>query len=330
MDLTQPINVVAVNNTRVEYGNVLKSLNMFDVADILKDCTPMLGVKSSLVLGKTKHGTISKKYNGTFTGGTTVGTVVPRTLTVYPVVAEMLDEPEKYRRMFFADVAGGLWNQAHPFELWLLQHGIKVAAEELYSAIFTAKRSESAGATAVTDAFDGFFEIIDADITSGLISAANKNYYVNGAITRANAGEYLLDMWRSRHKTFRTKESIMWLPEDVADLYDDWYKDEHDAPPNVDVAGQSYLDGSNKRCRIKRFASAPEGSQRVILTFKENMIYGTDKLEDMKDMRAFESGNPYKFAAAMKYIFGTQFESVHEREFCVNDRSGAGSGSTSA
>jgi hypothetical protein len=130
VDLTQPINVAAVNNTRVEYGNVLKSLNMFSVAEILKDCTAQLGVKSSLVLGKTTHGTISKKYDGNFTGGNTVGTIVARTLTVYPVVAEMLDEPEKYRKMFFADVAGGLWDATkHPFELWLLQHGIKVADE---------------------------------------------------------------------------------------------------------------------------------------------------------------------------------------------------------
>jgi hypothetical protein len=35
------------------------------------------------------------------------------------------------------------------------------------------------------------------------------------------------------------------------------------------------------------------------------MVFGTDKIEDMKNMQAFESGNPYKFAAAMKYIFGT-------------------------
>jgi len=61
------------------------------------------------------------------------------------------------------------------------------------------------------------------------------------------------------------------------------------------------------------------------------MVYGTDKLSDMKAMKAFNSGNPYLFTAAMKYVFGTQFVSIHQREFVVNDQPGnpASSGSAS-
>ena len=328
MDLQKPINIEAVNNTRVQYSEVLKGLNMMQAMAVLQNCMPRLGVQSSLVLGKTEHGSISKKYTGTFTGDKAIGTIVPRTLTVYPVVAEMADEPERYRRSFIADVAGGLWDKKHPFELWLIQHGISLSSEELFYALFIAKRSEDSGKLAVSDSFDGWFTIIDADIVAERISAAKKNLYAPGeAITQANAGDYLLEMWRTRHSALRNIDTKMTISEDVGDLYDDWYRDEHDNPPFVDQSGQMFLEGTNKRCELIRTSAIPTGSQRVILTSKPNMVYGTDKLEDMKAMKAFNSGNPYLFTAAMKYIFGTQFVSVHEREFAVNDRSGLGSDS---
>jgi hypothetical protein len=304
---------------------------MMAAQDILKDCYPSLGIQNSRVLGKVEHGSISSKYNGVFVGDKKQGTIVPRTINVYPVVAEMADEPERYRTSYIADVAANIWDKKHPFELWILQFGISIASEELYFALFTAKRNNSDSKLKLTDSFDGWFSIIDADILSGKISISNKNLYAPGdAITRANAGDYLLAMWRTRHEAFRTKNGIMWISEDVGDLYDDWYRDEHDSPPMVDVSGQQILEGTNGRVRIRRTGAFPSGSQRVILTTRENMIYGTDKLEDLKSMRAFDSGNPYMFTAVMKYVFGTQFVSIHEREFAVNDRSGDGSGSASS
>lgn len=329
MDLTKPIDINAVNQARIDHGDLLKPLNMLSVQDILVDCFPSLGIQNSRELGKVEHGAISSKYNGVFLGTKKLGTVVPREIRVYPAVAEMADEPERYRTSYIADIAGKI--TSHPFELWILQFGINLASEELHDAIFIAKRNASPSKLALSDTFDGWSTIIDADITSGLISVANKNYYAPGdAVTRANAGEYMLEMWRKMHKTFRTKNSLMWIPSDVADLYDDWYKDEHDNPPSVDQSGQEFLEGTQKKCRIKRHNAMPEDSQRIILTTRENMIYGTDKIEDMKSMKAFDSGNPYLFTATMKYVFGTQFISIHQREFSVNDRSGLGSGSTSA
>jgi hypothetical protein len=330
VDLTLPIDITAVNNTRTEYGDMLKGLNMLAVAEILANCFPALGIQNSRVLGKVEHGAISSKYNGIFLGANKLGTVVPRTITVHPIVAEMADEPERYRTSFIAALAGNMWDKAHPFELWLLQHGINIASEELYNAIFTAKYDASAGKLALTDSFDGFSTIVAADITSGLISATAENLYANGAITRANAGDYLLEMWRTRPEVLRRKAVNMWLPTSVGDLYDDWYRDEHDNPPFVDQSGMEFLEGTQKKCRIVRHNALAAGSQQIFLTTRENMIYGTDKLEDMKSMKAFPSGNPYLFTATMKYVFGTQFVSIHKTEFAVNDRSASGSGSTSA
>lgn len=330
MNLTLPIDINAVNNTRIEYSDLLKGLNKQSVSEVLVDCYPALGIQNSRVLGKVEHGSISSKYNGVFLGTNNLGKVVPRTITVHPIVAEMADEPERYRTSFIAALAGNMWAKEHPFELWLLQHGIDMASEELLMNLFTAKYSASPTDLALGDSFDGWSTIIANDITAGLISNAHGNLYANGAITRSNCGEYLLEMWRTSPEVLRRKNSLIWLPTEVADLYDDWYMDNHDAPPNVETSGQEFLSGTGKKCRIKRHNSLPAGAQQVILTTRENMIYGTDKLEDMKAMQAFPSGNPYLFTATMKYVFGTQFVSIHKSEFRVNDRSESGSGSTSA
>ncbi|HNX37485.1 MAG TPA: hypothetical protein PKI15_03925 [Candidatus Cloacimonadota bacterium] len=331
MDYTKPINIVDVNNTAVKYANMLKGLNMMAVAEVLANCQPIFGVKDSIKLGKVEHGSISKKYDGTFTGDASVGTIVPRTLTVYPVVAELADEPERYRRSFIAEVAGNMWAQKHPFELWIIQHGINLASEELFYALFNAKYDSSALKKALTDSFDSWNAVIDADIVAGLISAAEKNLYVgDAAISRSNAGEYLLDMYRSRHAALRNRDLNMWISLDVADMYDNWYRDEHDAPPFVDASGLMKLEGANGRVNLIRSAAMPTGSQRVILTTRENMVYGTDNIADLRSMKAFESGNPYLFTMTMKYVWGCQFVSVHEREFTVNDLAAYGSDSGSA
>lgn len=329
MDLTKPIDIQQVNNTAVQYANMLVPLNMMALNDVLMHCTPILGVQDSIKLGKVEHDSIAKKYTGTFTGDKALGTVKPRTLTVYPLVAEIADEVERYRRSFITAVAGGLDPMKHPFELWLLQHGINLASEDMFYHVFDA-RYNSGIANDIAAGFDGWLSIIDDDISDGAIAAAEKNLYVGEeVITRENVGDYLLDMWRSSHKALRNLKTKLWISLGIADLYDDWYRDEHDNPPFVDQAGQIFLEGTNNMVELVRTAALPAGCKKVILTTKENMVYGLDKPEDMKKMVAFSSGNPYKFTAAMKFVFGTQFISIHEREFRVNNLESAGSGSAS-
>ncbi|MCD4681113.1 MAG: hypothetical protein K8S00_12080 [Bacteroidales bacterium] len=316
-DLTKPIDISDVNQAYTKYKDALNSLDVLSAQDVLKFMSAELGVQNSVVLRTIEKGGISKKYDGTFTGDKKIGTMVERTLTVGTVVAEMADEPERYRKSWITDVAGNMWEKKHPFELWLLQYGINIASDELHDAIFMAKLQAGTG---ILDSFDGINEIIDADITATLISAAKENYYATGAMTAADCGDKLLAMWRSAPSTLRGKGANMIIGEDLGDMYDDWYKAEHDAPPKVETAGQLFLDNSNKKCRLIRTSAQPENSQRVIITSKKNLKFGVDKLTDMKAMKAFNSGNPYLFTATMKYVFGTQFESIHKSRFIVNDQ----------
>lgn len=328
MDLTKPIDITAVIGAVTAHADLLIAIDQLTAADYLQHCTAYPGVTNSLTLGKVENGVISAKYSGVFLGDKNIGKIVPRTLTVYPVVAEMADEPERYRRSYIADVKGKVG--AHPFEVWIIQHGINLASEDLYNALGTAKYSAGADDKAITDSFDSHFAIIEAEklvATSEAEGAPKKisvgvgNLKATGALTRANIGDKLLEMWRAMPLTFRRKADCqMVMSEDLGTLYDDWYKDEHTLRPLTDVSGQQFLEGSNGKCKIVRLNNMPDGSQMVLLTTKANMAYGYDQESDLASMMPFVSGNPYLFTATQKYVFGCQFVSIHPSEFLVNDQ----------
>lgn len=333
MDFTTPIDISAFNEVAKRYEKDIKALPMLDASECLRFFTPKTGVRTSVVLTTAKDGTISKKYTGSFTAGKTIGTLENRTLNVYPIVAEMSDEPEKYRNTYIdllydMGVAAGVEEaKNHPFLKWLVQYGVQVASKDLLNVLWTAKFD--ADKTGIEDSFDGLETIIAQEIASGVIAADQKNYYdASGLFTSANIGDKLLEMWRMCHQIMRREGADIHMSVDMADMYDDWYREEHDKPPMVDTAGQTFLEGTNGKGRIVRHSNLE--TQRVIITQKPNIRWGTDKPADMKNMKAFNSGNPYLFTATMKYVFGIQFNSLNWRKFITNkryDETGSGSGS---
>lgn len=322
MDLQSPIDISQVQLAVRKYADVMKPLDMLKAQEVLQHFTPYPGVTDSIELGRVQLGNISKKYSGFFDGNKKLGKIVPRRLVVRPVVAEMADEPERYRRTYITEVMGGLDPMKHPFEPWLIQFGIDLASKDLLEAIMVAKYSANAEDTLVTDSFDGIGTIVEAEKTAGTMSVAKDNVFSTGAISRANAGEVLIDLYRSRPSTFKRKDSILLVSDAVGDLYDDWLEDETSNTQTMDrdSAGQQYLRKSNKRCKIVRLPNLPEGSHFSMLTTRENVVYGFDKPSDFQKMVPFISGNPYWFTAAMKYVIGFQFVTIDGSELCVNDQ----------
>lgn len=321
MDLQKPIDITAVITAVTAHQDVLNSVDHLAAEELLQHCTPIPAVQNSLTLGKVEGGTISSKYDGVFLGDKSQGTIVPRTLTVYPIKMEMADEPERYRRSYIAAVPGAL-RQEHPFETWIIQHGLDLASEDLLNVLFIAAYSADADKKGIEYAFDGWGSIIEKDRTAGLISTAKGNQFVTDTFSRVNIGTVLLNMWRSRPQTFKRKSSKLFLSATLADMYDDWFDDEHTHVVGFspESAGQVFLYGTNNKCEIVRVTSLPEGSQFVLLTTQANMVYGFDKPSDMKSIMPFQGANPYLFTAAGKYVFGCQFISVYKSEFCVNDK----------
>lgn len=323
MDLTKPIDITAVLTAVKKHQDLLVSIRDKEASKLLSLFAPMPGVKDSITIGRTELGSVSRGYTGVFLGQLESGKIVPRTLTVRPVVMEMDDEPERYRRWYLGDVAGGIIPNSHPFEIWLNNYGIECASEDLAAALLTAKYDATKLADGVQYAFDGPLTIVQAEITAGNIAVAHGNMYATGALTRANVGTKLLEMWRSRPKSFRDKESEMWISSDVLDLYTDWLEDQ-----GVHVTGTTgealdevkYLRNTGKKVQLKVVPYMPEGSQFVMLMMPRTIFYGFDKEADMKQLKPFASGNPYHYTAVGKYVIGFQLVSINKLIFCCNDQ----------
>lgn len=163
---------------------------------------------------------------------------------------------------------------------------------------------------------------MEAEKTATNISVANGNMIATEAFTRANIGDELLKMWRSRNDLFRRMKSKLFISDTLGDLYDDWFADEHpgvhDVGKTADETGQQFLYGSHGMCEIVRVPNLPEGSQFVMLTVQENLFYGFDKMSDMRTIKAVP--HDYKFKALGKYVFGTQIGYIGPELFVVNDK----------
>lgn len=323
MDLTTPIDITAVIQAVREHQDLLVTLDAEQAGDILQHFTPMPGVKDSITLGRTTLGKISHKYTGQFLGQLAAGKIVPRTLKVYPCVMEMSDEPERYRRTYITEVKGGLDPNSHPFEVWLNNYGIKVASKELHDVILTAKYDSDDSRTALSDSFDGPLTIIQKGITDGEISVANGNLYTGMAtLTSANIGTELLKMYRAIPDTMKKYEVQMHISNDLGEMYDDWLDAQGTliTGSGAETAGQQWLRNTQKKCKLIRLTGMPANSQFVWITIKENQFYGYDKESDMSTIVPFNSGNPYLYTAAGKYVLGFQFATFDKSLFLCNDK----------
>ncbi len=322
MDFKAPIDITAVLGAVKKHKNLLQGVDVLSANEVLKHFTPIPGITDSIELGKVEGGSVSGKYIGKFEAGKNLGKIVPRRLVVRPVVMEVSDEPERYRRTYIAEVPGALRTN-HPFEIWLINHGHELASNDLLNAMFIAKYSVQEEKKNIEDAFDGLGEIVNQGIRIGDIAKTEGNLFETGELTRVNVGDKLLEMFNSMPETFKRKRNIkMFVSGKVGEMYDQWRKDEGVVIIGMteETAGTEYLLGTRKRCELVRLPNLPDNSQFVMLTTKENVCYGFDKESDFRSIRPFMSGNPYLFTAAGKYLIGFQFVSVHKAEFCVNDR----------
>lgn len=322
MDMTSPIDITEVIGAVRAHQDLLTALDSEDAATVLQHFTPIPGVKDSITLGRTTLMKVSHKYTGQFVGNKEAGKIVPRTLKVYPCVMEMDDEPERYRRTYITEVAGGLNPESHPFEIWLINYGIQCASQELHDVIMTADINEAN--KDLKDSFDGVGTILMDEKTAGNISVEKGNMIATEEFSRANIGDELLKIYRNMPNTFRNKTDIkMFISSDLGDMYDDWLSDQGVfvlGSQNSETADTKYLRNTNNKVELVRLTNMPADSQLVILTTKMNICYGYDNPADFSSLTPFNSGNPYHFTASGKYVLGFQFVTLDKSELCINDK----------
>ena len=106
MNYNDPIDITAVNTAVKKHGKTLDAIPRLGANEVLQHMSAYQDITDSYTFTKAVLQKVSSKYTGTFKGQTHLGEFIPRTLTVHPVVMEVLDEPERYRRTYVTEVRG--------------------------------------------------------------------------------------------------------------------------------------------------------------------------------------------------------------------------------
>lgn len=187
-------------------------------------------------------------------------------------------------------------------------------ARSLNASLWSATRNSSGTTTATL--FNGYDTITATEITGGGIATAKHNLYeFDAALTASNAVTKLKAMYRAASPELRSQETVMFVSQDILDLYNDHYETLHAATPYNERFEQTMLEGSNNRCALVALSSKAS-SPYVHLTTKENMLIGCDQMSDMETVEVARF-NAFTLNFIVKMFFGVNFETLDSRRLLV-------------
>lgn len=191
----------------------------------------------------------------------------------------------------------------------------KKVGDALYRALAVAVRNPSGNRT--IDLFNGYSTLIAKGITDGKISIANKNYLnLSGTqLTVYNVGDKLKEFWRGSDDLLKDQNTIMYLPYNVFEMYEDWYQNEFgQAAPWNNGNAPKVLVGTNNTCTLAPL-SIFGGQPYIFLTVKDNVKVGVDQLSDTESVEIRRVDNPKMVQFFMKSYFGVGLETFDYRYF---------------
>lgn len=188
----------------------------------------------------------------------------------------------------------------------------KNVGQSLDSALFGAVRNADGNKT--MDLFDGFDTITETEITAGKISAANKNYLeLPEKITSANAVDLIKEIEYSLDTRLRHQKAFFFVPQEVADAYNDAYLLSHSAVPYNTQFSQHVVEGSAGLHTIVPLPSK-DGSDFIHVATKEEMLVGCDTMSDIEQVDV-ANYSAFVISFLMTMVFGVQFETLHPSRF---------------
>lgn len=268
--------------------------------------------------------------------------LTPRTGYVELGQVELEEEPQAYRKTYLGKILKGTDPDQHPFERDFLEGiSIRVSNDINDDLAFFGDKSlkqnvDPAIAKSVKAINDGFFTIIDKEITAGNISVAKKNLILTGDINGTNAVAKLKAFYRKActyNPALRRQNVKLYISHDVMDAYNDNYQALNGALPYNKEFEKTFLEGSAKRCELVPL-SAMGTSKRIMLGPQMNFNILVDQVSDQEKVHVFSPGNPkvvgFYLAAAIGFEF-TTLSALWTNEASVDgDDSGSGSASGSA
>ena len=272
-----------------------------------------------------RKGGIAKPYVPALVEDNDLAETQERILQVEKAYANVIDEPSRFKKTIVGPdvLLGKNQSKRHPWEVECLTSIVKTFGEDICDALFPAKRD-------ILDRspmglFHGYDTIIDFDIAAGLISAAKGNIKETDVIkkpvsdTDYNAYDRLLAFWRQAHPLLRNAKTLLLIPFDLGDAYDDAYFNKYKTKPTMDNYNRTVLDGSGGKCTIVRSLAMGTG-QRIILTVPGNFDFGMDTFSDGQfvTIRNIEK-DPNFVQFWIQADYGCRIRNVHPKVFQINE-----------
>lgn len=286
------------------------------IEDAIKHMTPRPGVRYKETEGYISSNVQLRPYNGESNGKSTIG-LKERSLETFLGSAVELFDPNTLRQTIYGqlithsdEVKDPDMNKAILFKI------MKDVLEKLNTSLFSAKRNASGDTTA--ELFNGFDEIVKAEMTAGKISTVLGNYKELEAINSTNAVDILKALYRSSSDDLKRQKTKLFVPFDVKEAYDDDYQQTVGSVPYNNQFNQTFLEGSNGLCEIVPLV-AKAGSTQIHLTTKENMLYGYGNGVENETIEVRRGDNPFKLQFVLAMFFGVDFQFIEKQKLMVGE-----------
>lgn len=188
--------------------------------------------------------------------------------------------------------------------------------QHIAQTAFTGKRNGNGDTTA--DLCDGLLTIAEKEILEGNISTEKGNLYkVSEAVTAANAVDIAKDILFTSNPFLRRENSVILCPTEFADKYNESYMMSHQGLTYNTQYDQPFLEGSGHKWTIIPLPEL-DGTDKAIITQKQNMLYGYYNAADMTSVDVIKNGH-YDLSFASDMWLGFQFSTIDPRRLRIVD-----------
>lgn len=323
-----------LQETAIRRQNDLKFLPYFVLRTVLGvhgiNLLPGIQNKDTLTAYYRKSGILKPYDSAVPITHADVGKAKEMTLEVKKAYASVKDNIQNYKTVAVGPdvLLGKNKSKAHPWNVTMLTSIVRTFGEDIIDVLFPGVRDT--GDQTPQGAFDGFDTLIDAFIAANDITVALGNLvntfdigYTEFAFPvdadDTEVCDRLLSFWRAAHPALKAANSLLTIPSDIGDMYDDSYFNKHKTKPLVDEYNRSVLHGTGGKCKIIRSTAQGTG-QRIMLTVPGNFDFGMDTLGD----EAFvQVRNPYEDPNLIQFWvqgdYGTRIREIDRKVFQINE-----------
>lgn len=323
---------MAVNNTKIEiqegelevaarrYSRTLRSIPMIAMQDTLKYVTVVPGIQGDLVLSNIHAEAHWAPYRQNDDEQSKIN-LFPRTLTTRLSSLEISFDPNQVAAKLMEvrpNIGDG---QAQtPLAARVLMEVQRTAGENMNAVLFSAKYNPVGKTEAAC--FDGWDTVGEKEIQKGTVSAAKGNYLDLGAYTldqnnTFDAINYIYASCSPKLKGYANpnRPIFIFCSPDVQTYYNMGMKEYLGAIQYNKQWNQPTVLGSNGKAILVPIIAKAD-SQFIQVTPKSNILFGTDKLNDMNSYKV-KVPKLWDVLAGGTMWSGCQFESIDKADLLI-------------